>query len=93
MRDSATTTIIGRLMSEQNSRVLMANTGGHLWKQRWDYIGNSFVSRRSQFQRGTPGAQIAPVPLRAIKASSCAAIITNKNFFLHGAVLLGITIW
>src|ERR1700736_4961077 len=60
------------------------SAGGHNWNQRYHYIEDSFVSCQSHFQGWTKGAHLAPVPLRGIEARSQAAIITNKNFLLHG---------
>jgi len=63
-------------------------TGGYSWNQRCYYIEDSFVSRRSHLQRWTKDAQIAPVPLRAVKAHSCGAIITNKDLLLHDGAFM-----
>lgn len=65
----------------------MATAGGHGQNEWFASRQDSFVSRRSHFQRWTKNAQGAPVPLRAIETVSCAATVTNKHFLLHGVVL------
>jgi len=48
---------------------------------------DSFVSRRSHFQRRTKKTQGAPVSLRAIKTVPCTAIIADKDFLFHAVLL------